>query len=146
MLLPIITQWIQDPWTNLFTQQVLSAGFGVFGLLALGYLLGQSLEASLVAGLLSLGLFVLLMLLLGDHTCLLEIKWKTGDPGKRLEWGMLLLAMAYLFHLVFWVNLSIAPVAIILVLLGWSRFGVRNSLLVPFLVLVGVGNAVLVDR
>ena len=111
MLVPILAHGVQDPWTNLFTQQVISAGFGVFGVLALGFLLGRTLETSLSAGLLSLtflfvsqsphsiqtlfmiaqphglslGLFVLLVLLVRDHTCLLNFPWKEAGAKRKFE-------------------------------------------------------------
>lgn len=172
MLVPILAHGVQDPWTNLFTQQVISAGFGVFGVLALGLLLGRSLETSLSAGLLSLtflfasqsphslqtlvmiaqphglslGLFVLLVLLVRDHTCLLDFPWKTAGAKRKLEWVLLFLASAYLFLQVFWVNLSFAPYAVALILLGWPRAGARSRLILLFFVLAGVWYAVFIDR
>lgn len=172
MLIPLLAHGIQDPWANLFTQQVISACFGVFGVLALGYLLGRSLETSLSAGLLSLtflfasqsphslqtlfmiaqphglslGLFVLLVLLVRDHTCLLDFPWKTAGAKRKIEWVLLFLAMAYLFLQVFWVNLSFAPYAVMLIVLGWPRVSARSSLILLFFVLAGVWYAVFIDR
>ncbi|MCX6968619.1 MAG: hypothetical protein NTV93_00495 [Verrucomicrobia bacterium] len=172
MLVPMLAHGVQDPWANLFTQQVISAGFGVFGVLALGLLLGRSLETSLSAGLLSLallfvsqsphsiqtlfmiaqphglsiGLFVLLMLLVRDHTCLLDFPWKTAGAKRKFEWVLLFFAAAYLFLQVFWVNLSFAPYAVVLILLGWPRAGARGGLILFFFVLAGVWYAVFIDR
>jgi hypothetical protein len=101
MLVPKLAHGIQDPWTNLFFQQVVTAGFTSFGLLALGCVFGLSSEASLVSGLfvmgalfgsqsgqtlqtlfliaqpygLSLGLFVLLVL---------AERARLGKPGRVL--------------------------------------------------------------
>lgn len=172
MLIPILAHGVQDPWANLFTQQVISAGLGVFGVLALGFLLGRSLETSLSAGVLSLtflfasqsphaiqtlfmiaqphglslGLFVLLVLLVRDHTCLLDFPWKTAGAKRKFEWALLFLAIAYLFLQVFWVNLSMAPYAVVLILLGWPRAGARSRLILLFFVLAGVWYAVFIDR
>lgn len=172
MLIPLLAHGIQDPWANLFTQQVISAGFGVFGVFALGLVLGRSLETSLSAGLLSLtflfvsqsphslqtlfmiaqphglslGLFVLLVLLVRDHTCLLNFPWREAGPKRKFEWVLLFLALAYLFLQVFWVNLSFAPYAVAIIVLGWPRAGARSRLILLFFVLAGVWHAVFIDR
>ena len=54
--------------------------------------------------------------------------------------------MAYLFLQVFWVNLSFAPYALALILLGWPRAGARSRLILLFFVLAGVWYAVFIDR
>lgn len=172
MLIPKMTHWIQDPWANLFTQQVLSASFSVFGLLALGAMLGLDYGKSVLSGMLllgflfgsqspetlqalfmiaqpygvSLGLFVLLMLIVRDHTRLLEYDWKHSARKENLWWAASFLAFGYLFHLVFWVNLAMVPFSMILVLLGWPCSGAGKTALRIALVVSGVLMTLFLDH
>lgn len=163
MLVPKLAHGIQDPWTNLFFQQVVTAGFTSFGLLALGCVFGLSWEASLVSGLfvmgtlfgsqsgqtlqtlfliaqpygLSLGLFVLLVLVVRDGTSLLEWGPARPDAKRAAWWAVLFLAFAWLFHLVFWINLAMVPFAIVLVVLGWRGNGIGRTGVLLSLVVAG---------